>query len=114
MIGLTEKQKVCLDFIRAHHAETGFMPRYDDLCAGLGLKSRSRVSQLLDDLVERGAIRRIKGRARAIELVDPDEIQSVLLNNEIHALLKQYADSQHVGLDTAANELLRQSLGAAA
>lgn len=112
-MGLTKREQQCLDFIRSHLAETGIIPSYGEMATGLGTKSRSQVSQLLVALEERGAIRRMKGKARAIELIEPDKMQAVLLNNEIHGLLRAYAQAEHIALDTAANQLLRGALGAA-
>lgn len=112
MMGLTEKQQACLDFIRSHKEKTGYMPRYDDMLVALRISSRGRIHQLLDGLVERGAIRRIKGRARAIELVEPT--QAVILNRDVYSLLSVYAAGQHISVDTAAGELLRDALGASA
>ena len=68
MMGLTPRQRACLDAVRAFQAEHGMMPTLEELKVLLGLKSRSNVSGLLDRLVQRGAIKRIRGRARAIDL----------------------------------------------
>jgi SOS-response transcriptional repressor LexA len=66
MIGLTPRQRRCLDAIAAHEAATGAMPSVDDLRAALGLRARSTVSRLLSRLAERGAITRVSGISRAI------------------------------------------------
>lgn len=114
MIGLTARQSECLTFLKEWIATNGVPPSTDEISLGLGLKSKSGVTRLLDGLVERGAIRRIRNRARAIEIIDPETMQAVLLNPEIYGLVRAYAGAEHVGIDTAANELLRQVLGAAA
>jgi SOS-response transcriptional repressor LexA len=68
MMGLTRRQRVCLDAVRAFHARTGAMPSCEDLRVELGLSSRSAVSTMLDRLEHRGAIKRIHGCARAIAI----------------------------------------------
>lgn len=67
MIGLTRRQRTCLDAVRAFEARTGMMPSVEELRAALGLASKSAASRLLARLAERGAIRRVPGRERAIE-----------------------------------------------
>ena len=68
MMGLTRRQRACLDAVRAFHARTGTMPSCEDLRIELGLSSRSAASRLLDRLEHRGAIKRIHGCARAIAI----------------------------------------------
>lgn len=68
MMGLTKRQRACLAAIKAHQAKTGLMPTTVELCAALGLSSRSAAARLLLRLEHRGAIKRIHGCARAIAL----------------------------------------------
>jgi len=67
-VGLTPRQQECLAAIKRHVREQGTMPRLADLAEALGLSSRSAVHGLLMDLEERGAIRRLRGRPRAIRI----------------------------------------------
>lgn len=69
MIGLTRMEAVCLEFIQAHHAREGIMPSQREIAAGLGFKSGSRANSLIAALVERGRLRRLPKRARALALV---------------------------------------------
>jgi repressor LexA len=71
MIGLTPRQRRCLDAIQAFQTKTGTMPSIEELRAILGLASKSAVSQIISRLVERGAVRRVAGRARAIAIATP-------------------------------------------
>lgn len=71
MMGLTEMQGRCLDVIRAGIAGAGRAPSFDEMKVALGINSKSGVKRLVDGLVERGAIVRLPGRARAIEIVGP-------------------------------------------
>jgi SOS-response transcriptional repressor LexA len=113
MMGLTQRQADVLAFLRAYRDEHKVMPSCREIAAGAGVKSIGRVNELLHGLTQRGYIRRLNRKARAIELLEPETMQAVLLNKEIFGLLRSYAASQHIGLDTAANALLRDSLGAA-
>lgn len=66
---LTAKQNELLSFIRAHISETGISPSFDEMKLALNLVSKSSVYRLVNALEERGAIRRLHNRARAIEIV---------------------------------------------
>lgn len=69
---LTPRQAELLAFLRDYAAtHRGVMPSYSEICAALGLGSKGRVSVLLDRLVERGHLRRLRARARALELIEP-------------------------------------------
>jgi len=68
-VGLTAKQLACLRAVEAHHARTDSMPSVEQLRAALGLASKSGAVRLLTQLEQRGAIRRLSGRARAIRVL---------------------------------------------
>lgn len=114
MMGLTARQSECLTFIKAFIGECAVAPSLDEIGVAMRLKSKSGAKRLLDELEERGAIRRTSHRARSIEIINPATMQAVLLSPEIFSLVRAYAESQRIKVDTAANELLRQVLGAAA
>lgn len=67
--GLTERQRECLLFIIDTVDESGVAPSYDEIMWGLGLRSKSGIHRLVDALEERGFIRRIPARRRAIEVL---------------------------------------------
>jgi len=66
---LTEKQKELLLFIHARMQEKGVPPSFDEMKDALDLKSKSGIHRLITALVERGFIRRLPHRARAIEVI---------------------------------------------
>lgn len=66
MMGLTRRQRACLEAVRAYHAQTGTMPSLDELRMVLGLTSKSAASQMLARLAKRGALERLPGCTRAI------------------------------------------------
>ncbi|MGI8706187.1 MAG: transcriptional repressor LexA [Sphingomicrobium sp.] len=66
---LTAKQRELLLFIHDRLAETGISPSFDEMREALDLKSKSGVHRLISALEERGFIRRLPNRARALEVV---------------------------------------------
>jgi repressor LexA len=66
---LTEKQKELLLFIHDRMQEKGVPPSFDEMKDALDLKSKSGIHRLITALVERGFIRRLPHRARAIEVI---------------------------------------------
>ena len=67
--GLTRRQRQVFDFIRAKIEAHNVPPSYDEIKQAVGLKSKSSVARIIDELEERGAIRRLPGRSRSIEIV---------------------------------------------
>lgn len=70
---LTDRQDRLLSFIEKWISEKRSAPSYDEMMAGVGLSSKSNIHTLVKRLEERGAIRRIPNRARAIEVVRKPE-----------------------------------------
>jgi repressor LexA len=66
---LTTKQKELLTFINDRLQETGVPPSFDEMKEALALQSKSGVHRLIIALEERGFIRRLPHRARAIEVI---------------------------------------------
>ena len=65
---LTKKQHELLLFINKRLGDTGICPSFDEMKEALGLKSKSGVHRLITGLEERGFIRRLAHRARALEV----------------------------------------------
>ena len=66
---LTPKQKELLLYIHERLQETGVPPSYDEMKEALDLRSKSGIHRLITALEERGFIRRLPHRARALEIV---------------------------------------------
>ena len=66
---LTRKQHELLRFIHERLRETGVPPSFDEMKDALDLKSRSGIHRLITALEERGFIRRLPNRARALEVI---------------------------------------------
>lgn len=66
---LTRKQQELLFFINDRLNEGGVSPSFDEMKDALGLKSKSGIHRLITGLEERGFIRRLAHRARALEVL---------------------------------------------
>ncbi|MCZ6609449.1 MAG: repressor LexA, partial [Alphaproteobacteria bacterium] len=66
---LTRKQHELLVYINARLQETGICPSFDEMKDALGLKSKSGIHRLITGLEERGFVRRLPHRARALEIL---------------------------------------------
>ncbi|HEX8309405.1 MAG TPA: transcriptional repressor LexA [Allosphingosinicella sp.] len=72
---LTRKQSELLTYIQARLAESGVSPSFEEMKEALALKSKSGVHRLISALEERGFIRRLPNRARALEILRMPEAQ---------------------------------------
>ena len=66
---LTRKQIELLDFIRIRIDAEGVPPSFDEMKEALGLKSKSGIHRLITALEERGFIKRMPHRARALDIL---------------------------------------------
>jgi repressor LexA len=66
---LTRQQSRLLDFISVYTGTRGYAPTFEEMKTAIGLKSKSGVHRLIDGLVERGFIRKLAYRVRAIEVL---------------------------------------------
>ena len=94
---LTAKQHELLRFIHERLEETGISPSFEEMKEALDLKSKSGVHRLISALEERGFIRRLPNRARALEVLKtPEEaVSSPRARNAASA-----------GVPSAANDLV--------
>jgi repressor LexA len=72
---LTRKQHELLRFIQVRLEESGVSPSFEEMKEALDLKSKSGVHRLISALEERGFIRRLPNRARALEVLRAPEDQ---------------------------------------
>ena len=66
---LTRKQQELLQFIQQRLAEGNVCPSFDEMREAMSLKSKSGIHRLISALEERGFVRRLPHRARALEVV---------------------------------------------
>ena len=74
---LTKKQKNLLIFINRKLRSTGISPSYEEMKNSLNLKSKSGIHRLITALEERGFIKRLAHKARALEVLKLPETASV-------------------------------------
>src|SRR5436305_12847293 len=72
---LTRKQSELLTYIQDRLKESGVSPSFEEMKDALALKSKSGVHRLISALEERGFIRRLPNRARALEELRMPETQ---------------------------------------
>ncbi|MCC7048239.1 MAG: transcriptional repressor LexA [Alphaproteobacteria bacterium] len=75
---LTRKQYELLMFIQERLRQTGVSPSFDEMKEALNLRSKSGIHRLITGLAERGFIRRLAHRARALEVVRMPENTAAL------------------------------------
>src|SRR5512144_1999597 len=66
---LTKKQYELLLFIDKRLRDSGVSPSFDEMKEALGLRSKSGIHRLMTGLEERGFVRRLPHRARALEVL---------------------------------------------
>lgn len=81
---LTRKQLELLDFINKRMQRDGIPPSFDEMKEALDLRSKSGIHRLITALEERGFIRRLAHRARAIEIVKlPDAMEKATFSPRV-------------------------------
>jgi len=76
---LTKKQYELLMFIHERIRETGIPPSFDEMKDALDLKSKSGIHRLITALEERGFLRRLQKRARALEIIKlPENVSDTM------------------------------------
>ncbi|MBR2641285.1 hypothetical protein IKD49_02400 [Candidatus Saccharibacteria bacterium] len=78
-IKLTKKQLAVLDYLKDFTEEKGYSPSYREIQAGLGLSSVSAVAEHIDNLVQKGVLRKVPGAARSLEVLDYKHEETVEL-----------------------------------
>ena len=65
---LTKKQKELFDFLKSYIAENEISPSFEEMKEAVNLKSKSGIHRLITSLEQRGFIKRLKHKARAMEI----------------------------------------------
>ncbi len=97
---LTKKQKNLLLFINKKLRSSGVSPSYEEMKASLNLKSKSGIHRLISALEERGFIKRLAHKARALEVIKLPETASAndIYNSFSPSVIKGGLDNeQEVG-----------------
>ena len=108
---ITPRQRDVLMFVDGYEREFGFGPSYMQIQEGVGLKSKSGVNRLLNELQDRGFVKMHPGRSRSIEVLKlpPDcdhlpagkerdlEGRVAVLEQVVSALCRQRRDEAREG-----------------
>ena len=94
---LTKKQKNLLLFINKKIRSTGISPSYEEMKNSLNLKSKSGIHRLISALEERGFIKRLAHKARALEVLKLPETASAndIYNSFSPSVIKGGLDSSN-------------------
>ena len=94
---LTKKQKNLLLYINKKIRSTGVSPSYEEMKNSLNLKSKSGIHRLISALQERGFIRRLPHKARALEVLKLPETASAndIYNSFSPSVIKGGLDSEN-------------------
>ena len=107
---LTKKQHQLIIFIDYKLRNSGISPSFDEMKEALKLKSKSGIHRLITGLEERGYIRRLPHRARALEIIKLPENLSAepknFSNNVIEGNFNQSKDKPLIAQDNAEIPLL--------
>jgi len=79
---LTAKQHELLHFIQERLDSSGISPSFEEMKEALGLKSKSGIHRLISALEERGFLRRLPNRARALEVLKVPEAAKPVVRND--------------------------------
>ena len=95
---LTKKQKNLLMFINKKLRSSGVSPSYEEMKESLNLKSKSGIHRLISALEERGFIKRLAHKARALEVVKLPETASAndIYNSFSPSVIKGGLDEEDV------------------
>ncbi len=78
-IKLTKKQALIIEFINDFTATHGVSPTYREIMTALGLSSVSAVAEHIDNLCTKGALKKVPGTARSLEVIDITHPETVEL-----------------------------------
>ncbi len=95
---LTRKQHELLTYIHEKLGETGVSPSFEEMKVALDLKSKSGVHRLISALEERGFLRRLPNRARALEIVRMPDVKAGIASAPQPLVPPQAANDQVVDL----------------
>ena len=100
---LTKKQKNLLLFINKKLRASGVSPSYEEMKQSLNLKSKSGIHRLISALEERGFIRRLPHKARALEVIKLPETASAndIYNSFSPSVIKGGLDNENSNVENS-------------
>ena len=110
---LTKKQKNLLLLINKKLRSSGVSPSYEEMKASLNLKSKSGIHRLISALEERGFIKRLAHKARALEVIKLPETASAndIYNSFSPSVIKGGLDEENLSTETEVSVLGKIAAG---
>jgi len=102
---LTKKQQQLLSFIDKRVSETGVSPSFEEMKDALGLKSKSGIHRLITALEERGFIRRLPHRARALEVIRSPSAEVGKKAKSAAIVKPVFGKPKHSGIEAPAGDI---------
>ena len=81
---LTKKQKELYDYLKNYISSNQISPSFEEMKSAVNLKSKSGIHRLITSLEERGFIKRLKHKARAMEIINKDIIENSATTDTIN------------------------------
>ena len=81
---LTKKQKELYDYLKIYISSNQISPSFEEMKSAVNLKSKSGIHRLITSLEERGFIKRLKHKARAMEIINKESKDDNIQSNSIN------------------------------
>ena len=94
---LTKKQRELLMYLEERISKSGVTPSFEEMMKKVGLKSKSGIHRLISGLEERGFIKKLPFKARAIEILKSSDTKQKSLHNEIATIKNHIVELPIVG-----------------
>ncbi len=88
---LTKKQLKLYDYLKKSFKDNSVSPSFEEMKSALGLKSKSGIHRLINALEERGFIKRLHNKARAIKIIN----QNVIEQKKNEDYYNEYSQTNH-------------------
>ncbi len=81
---LTKKQKELYDYLKNYISSNHISPSFEEMKSAVNLKSKSGIHRLITSLEERGFIKRLKHKARAMEIINKNQNENNSISTSIN------------------------------
>ena len=86
---LTKKQKILFEFLFDYIQKNGIAPSFEEMKNAVNLKSKSGIHRLITSLEERGFIKRLKHKARAMEIIKNYSDIAIIVDSNITSHIQE-------------------------
>ena len=103
---LTKKQKELLDYLKDYISHNQISPSFEEMKKAINLKSKSGIHRLISSLEERGFIKRLKHKARAMEIINKNLSGNELYNSVNIPLIGEIAAGEAIEAIENSNDFI--------